>query len=180
MTSGKLLLCTARLTVRELDLSMAHCISRLSQDDAMRRFMPDEVFETDADAAAILALLISQYGRCEGPLVYAVLLQDQEVIGHVEAAPLENGEWEIGYHIGAGYVRNGYATEALQTFLPFIIEQLQQPSLYGVCVEENVASQRVLEKCGFQLQYKGVGPYQGCQRPLRKYRWPSVPVAPRV
>jgi len=60
--------------------------------------------------------------------VYAVILNDGQQIGHVQAYPVSNG-WEIGFHIAKPFTGNGYATEAIKAFLPFIkrhldIEQL--------------------------------------------------------
>lgn len=40
---------------------------------------------------------------------------------------------------------------------------------YRIVLEENYASYKVLEKCGFKLVYKGFGLYQGKNRELRKY-----------
>ena len=36
---------------------------------------------------------------------------------------------------------------------------------------DNLASVRVMEKLGFENLYKGVGPYQGVQRPIVKNIW---------
>ena len=41
--------------------------------------------------------------------------------------------------------------------------------VYGICVWENYASQRVLEKCGFKKEYEGIGKYQGEDRDITKY-----------
>lgn len=50
------------------------------------------------------------------------------------------------------------------------------PQLYLLTVEEitlqeNLASQRVLEKCGFQLIHSCVDTYQGEKRNVMKYRY---------
>ena len=163
---------TARLVIREADFSMAARFSELSLDEDNRRFLPDEVFETEAEAYGALEHLLPQYGRTDGPLVYPIFRVDGVMLGHVEAVPLAEGEWEIGYHIGQPYIRNGYASEALTAFLPVIGAQIHQKQFYGICVVENVASRRVLEKCGFHLVYEGLGPYQGRERPLCRYIWP--------
>lgn len=63
--------------------------------------------------------------------------------------PTERGEVEIGYGISRSYQGRGVATEAVTALCDF--------ALLGVRVvladtdRENVASQRVLEKCGFAL-----------------------------
>jgi len=36
-------------------------------------------------------------------------------------------------------------------------------------VSENIASKKVLEKCGFEKEYEGIGEYQGESRQIAKY-----------
>ena len=85
---------------------------------------------------------------------------------------IENG-WEVGYHIAKAHTGHGYATEALMAFLPFIVDKLKITSIDGIVLEENIASHRVLEKCGFELIFKGTANYQGQPREVRRYVWPQ-------
>ena len=41
--------------------------------------------------------------------------------------------------------------------------------VYGICLSENVASKKVLEKCGFTKEFEGEGDYQGERREIAKY-----------
>ena len=45
-------------------------------------------------------------------------------------------------------------------------EQLGISEVYGVCLKENIASVRVLAKCGFEPAFEGTGDYQGEQREI--------------
>ena len=54
--------------------------------------------------------------------------------------------WEVGYHIGKTFTGNGYATEAVKAFLPVIMKELNITEIFGICVVENMASAKVLEK----------------------------------
>ena len=140
-----------------------------SLDEDTRRFVPDEVFETVEDAADTIDFLTSQYGGTEGPLVYPVLTKDGANVGYVQAVPLDEGQWEVGYHIGGAYTKRGYATEAVSAFLPVIMQKLGIDKISGICVSENLASRRVMEKCGFRLEYEGEGEYQGEKRNIARY-----------
>ena len=102
-------------------------------------------------------------------MVYPVLLRDGTNIGYVQAVPIEDGDWEIGYHIGKAYTCKGYATEAVKAFLPVIMSDLGISRMSGICVTENAASCKVLEKAGFTLVYEGIGCYQGEEREIHKY-----------
>ncbi len=88
----------------------------------------------------------------------------------VQAVPLEDtDQWEIGYHIGEAYRSQGYAAEAVQAFLPEILPALGISEIAGICLSDNLASRKVLERCGFVLEKEGPGPYQGSVQPICRY-----------
>lgn len=159
---------TERIIITEFDLSMAESVHKNSLDEDNRRFVPDEVFETIEDAKETIEFLMSVYESEEGPLVYPVLLKDGTNVGYVQLVPIEEG-FEVGYHIGKEYTGNGYATEALKAFLNEIMSKKNLENVYGVCVSENIASKKVLEKSGFVKEYEGMGEYQGENRQIVKY-----------
>ena len=136
---------TERFVITEADESMAEAIHKNSLDEDNRRFVPDEVFETPAEAQKIVQSFLEWYKQERAPLVYPIILK----------AKL--------------YTGNGYATEAVKAFLPIIMPKLKIDKIIGECLQENVASAAVLEKCGFVLEYKGLGNYQGESRNICKY-----------
>lgn len=165
---------TARLTITKFDKSMVEAVHINSLDEDNRRFVPDEVFETIEDAAETVEFLMGVYEGGDGPLVYPVLLKDGTYIGYVQAVPFEDGTWEIGYHIGGNYTKQGYATEAVNAFLPIIMEQIGITQIAGICLAENKASVKVMERCGFTKLYEGVGNYQGQERLICRYVYEKV------
>lgn len=158
-----------RLIITEFDMSMAESVHKESLDEDNRRFVPDEVFETLEDAVETVDYLINCYTSGEGPLVYPVLLKDSTYIGYVQAIPFDDDTWEVGYHIGSSYTKKGYATEALSAFLPVIMKQICIDEIMGICVADNLASVKVMERCGFIKLYQGAGDYQGQERMICKY-----------
>ena len=161
---------TERLTITEFTLDMAEDVQKNSLDEDNRRFVPDEVFETVEEARETIGFLMSRYGSAEGPFVYPVLLKaDQTNIGYVQLAPVEDG-WEIGYHIAKKYTGKGYAAEAVKAFLPVMMQEHRLNQIIGICVAENYASRRVMEKCGFIKMYEGIGPYQGKNINICRYQ----------
>lgn len=90
-----------------LDMAQAVHVQSLDED---RRFVPDEVFETLEDAAETVEFLMGCCASGKGPLVYPVLLKDGTYIGYVQAVPFGDGAYEVGYHIGSSYTKQGYAT----------------------------------------------------------------------
>lgn len=148
---------------------MAQAVHENSLDKDNRRFVPDEVFETVEEAAETIDFLMSRYGGSEGPFVYPVLTKDGSNIGYVQAVPLGDGVWEVGYHIGAAYTKKGYATEAVRAFLPVIMKNIGIDKMAGVCLADNIASRKVMEKCGFVKEFEGIGDYQGEKRNICRY-----------
>ena len=80
---------TERLIIKEFDLSMAKAVHENSLDEDNRKFVPDEVFETENDAKEAIVFLMSQYLTEDGPLVYPVLTKRNENIGYVQLVPIE-------------------------------------------------------------------------------------------
>ena len=58
---------------------------------------------------------------------------------------------------------------SVKAFLPVIMSDLGIRKINGICVKENIASCKVLEKAGFTLVYEGIGCYQGEEREIHKY-----------
>ena len=163
---------TARLIITEFTLDMAEAVQRNSLDADNRRFVPDEVFETLEEARETVDFLISRYGSADGPFVHPVLLREGTNIGYVQLARVKDG-WEVGYHIAPPYTGQGYATEAVRAFLPVIAREKGVGRIYGICLKENLASQKVLARCGFKVIFEGKGDYQGSEREIVRAIWSS-------
>ncbi|MBR1844970.1 MAG: GNAT family N-acetyltransferase [Oscillospiraceae bacterium] len=159
---------TERLIITEFTPDMAHDVHVNSLDEDTRRFVPDEVFETEEDAKQTVDFLISCYGGEDGPFVYPVLSRDGANLGYVQLVPIDEG-WEIGYHIAKQYTGKGYASEAVNAFLPYIMEQVGIEQVFGICIAENAPSRKVMEKCGFVLLFEGQGEYQETVQNICRY-----------
>jgi RimJ/RimL family protein N-acetyltransferase len=72
------------------------------------------------------------------------ILFDGQVAGNVVGFGME-GKREVGYWIGKSYWGKGIATQALAQFLQIV----KIRPLFAHVVSHNIASRRVLEKCGF-------------------------------
>ena len=163
---------TQRLIITEFTMDMTRIVHENSLDEDNRRFVPDEVFETEEDAAETIEFLMGQYDGKDGPFVYPVIAKEGNTnLGYVQMAPLDDGVWEIGYHIAKQYTGNGYATEAVKAFLPQMAEKIGITEVYGICLAENIASVHVLKNCGFEKNFEGTGDYQGEKREVFRSIW---------
>lgn len=165
---------TPRLTITRFSPDMVQTVYENSQDDDTRRFVPDEVYNSVEEARESIEFLMSRYDSTDGPFVYPIITNDSgENIGYIQLCKLDDGTWEIGYHIAKDFTGKGYATEAVKAFLPAIVKKLNIKEVYGISLAENTASVRVLEKCGFTQVYKGLGNYQGKEAEIIKNMWRS-------
>lgn len=114
-------------------------------------------FEHQRDPVAVALVVFRSRERAEFDAHWAKILADKtaltktivadgQVAGHI-ASFLRDGQREIGYWIDRALWGRGIASEALSMFLR--LEQTR-PLLAGVA-PHNLASMRVLQKCGFTL-----------------------------
>ena len=157
-----------RLQIVKMNKSMYFDIYQNSLDKDNRKYVPDEVFDCLEEASEVVNHIINAYGSEDGPFVYSVIRKKDNInLGYVQLVKLEEG-WEIGYHIAAIFTGNGYATEAVNLFIKYIQNNTNVRQIFGIALAANKASRRVLEKCGFELIYEGIGLYQGRKRKIIK------------
>jgi RimJ/RimL family protein N-acetyltransferase len=82
-------------------------------------------------------------------LLKKTVIVDGEVAGNIGSWTAE-GKREVGYWIDRAFWGRGVATGALSAFL--CLEQTRP--LYAGVAKHNVASIRVLQKCGFKLSHE--------------------------
>ena len=83
--------------------------------------------------------------------VWIIELMDGTRVGNLCFKGLDaDGVAEIGYGISDEYQGQGYATEAVQAVTAWAFRDPRVTAVEAETTAENIASQRVLEKCGFQ------------------------------
>ena len=79
-------------------------------------------------------------------VILKTILYDGQVAGNIVSWE-QDSEREVGYWVGKEYWGKGIATKALMEFL----NQVKTRPLVAHVAKHNIASWRVLEKCGFTL-----------------------------
>lgn len=130
---------------------------------ALRHVTDDDVpvfFDQQLDAAAsyMAAFTMNESGdraaftahwskiMSDESIARRTVLSDGRVAGHVLSF-IHGGDREVSYWIGRDYWGRGIATAALSAFLRI----LRSRPLYARAAKDNIASLRVLEKCGFEI-----------------------------
>lgn len=133
----------------------------LTNAEISKTFMVPE-FQTEEQVLDVVSKLL-EFSKVEDTthLEYGIYLQDQ-LIGFINDCGIEDEEIEIGYVIHPDYKGKGYATEAVSAVIKDLFRMGFKKITAGY-FEENIASRRVMEKCGMHQidesdkeEYRGV------------------------
>ncbi|SHI29024.1 Acetyltransferase (GNAT) family protein [Vibrio aerogenes CECT 7868] len=139
-----------RLKMRPLSLSDREFFESLYTDPRVTQFCfdqpePDEIeqkfqsrlYPWNSDSEHWLCLLISQKNSGEPVGITGFFLQD--------------GIAEVGFLLSAAHHGRQFGTESLKALIQWTVETCEITAFQAVVTEGNIASERVLEKCGFEL-----------------------------
>lgn len=90
--------------------------------------------------------------RGGGLFLLVFRISDNALVGGVTLSNIRYGasrSAQLGYWVGAPYVRRGYAKAAVQALAAHAFETIELNRLAAACQPENIASQKLLERCGF-------------------------------
>jgi ribosomal-protein-alanine N-acetyltransferase len=137
---------TERLILRPLTLEDLPAYHEMTNDKEALKwdYGYHESFEESEEGFVrwILSNPIGKYG--------IVTKDDNTLIGNCSLRLSEDNAGEIGYMISREYWNNGYATEVANEMIRIGIEELGLEKIIGTVFEENVASQKVLNKIGMK------------------------------
>ncbi len=134
--------------VAETDLPIFFDFQRDSAANYMAAFTARDPTDKEAFAAHWNRILN------DDTVLVKTIIFDGQVVGSVaKFVDKEFGKPEVTYWIGKEYWGMGLATKALARFL----REVTVRPIYGRAAKDNVASIRVLEKCGFTMSGQGKG-----------------------
>jgi tRNA (cmo5U34)-methyltransferase len=152
-TSCALRIETARLVLRPFAESDAAAASDGGASPSARRFLPDMVWETEADALDFIRRYNAErFDESVPRVILAAVLKDGgKYVGFAGVGPKPelDGEIELGYMISEEHRNRGFAEEAARAMVWWAFERAGLDVLSAVSSPGNKASRRVLEKLGF-------------------------------
>jgi len=97
---------------------------------------------------------LQKYMFLDPPSVFAIEFKGEYVgnISLVKGRDVYRKSAEVGYFIGEEYWNKGIATTALNLICEYGFNNLDIVRIHTGVYEHNLASQRVLEKCGFEKE----------------------------
>jgi [ribosomal protein S5]-alanine N-acetyltransferase len=166
----KLYLETQRLIIRPyFEDDLMECFY-LMQDKELFEFKNMDVMTLDEYKGLFKWLIDSYNSGTDKNFAYSfnIILKETGVhIGWVGLGNLVTNPSliEIFYLIGIQYQRQGYATEASKAILEYGFNTMNLDEIVAVCMKENIASRRVMEKIGLKFRYVQEGlpkEYESC------------------
>jgi len=138
--------------IRPLSTKDAPIMAKLANNknifDNLREEFPHPYSLADAE------LFIETFRDQKKSFVFAIVYNEEYVgnIGLVPETDVYRKSAELGYFIGEPYWNKGIATKAIKLICDFGFQNLDIVRIHSGIYEYNKASQRVLEKCGFEKE----------------------------
>ena len=147
-------LITERLRLRPLRTSDAEALSRYRCDPATARYQSWSTPYTLQDATTLIDDLNDNDPTTPGWFQYGIVLsRTDELIGDLGVNLAENRRLaEIGFTLAAEQQGRGYGLEAVRRMLDHLFTDRGLHRVVAECDARNLASARLLERAGFQLE----------------------------
>ena len=142
---------TNRLILRKLNENDAESVyNNWANDPEVTKWLTWEAHNSVEVTKEILSIWLNDYDNDSTYRWGIELKKTHELIGMIDVCRyMDDGNPEIGYVSGRKFWGNGYMTEAFKA----VIEELLShgfKNIYIRAVDNNIGSNRVIEKCGFQ------------------------------
>ena len=140
---------TSHLTLYPLQPEDAEVLCRIYQSEGVLRYFPNPVPPPLEKVQRFIAGQQTHWEK-HGYGNWGVFPDgEREIIGWAGLQFLpELGETEVGFLLDRPFWGKGYATEAAQASLQFGVEHFNLDHIIALVHPDNIASQRVIEKCG--------------------------------
>ncbi len=144
-------LITDRLMLRQITFDDAEMMFDMRSDPEMMAYIPRPLAKTIDDASALIQSMHDGGEKGESLLWAISYKNDTKLLGTIGYWRLkpEHYRAEVGYLLHRDFWQKGIMYEALQAVLEFGFNDMNCHSIEAIIDPDNVASARLLEKCGF-------------------------------
>lgn len=140
---------TSRLVLRTFTIEDAKLVYELNNDPEVTRWTGDPIRNEDHAREVLEQTILPQYILYNHGRWAVHSRPDLEFIGWcgLKARP-EHHEIDLGYRFKKSAWGKGYASESAYASLKYGFEKLRLERIVGRAMPQNIASWKVLEKCG--------------------------------
>ncbi len=144
-------LTTVRFVLRQITFDDAEMLFGMRSDPETMAYIPRPLAKTMDDVTALIQSIHDGDEKGES-LLWAISFKNDTkllgTIGYYRLKP-EHFRAEIGYLLHRDFWQKGIMYEVLQSVLEFGFKEMNCHSIEAIIDPDNVASARLLEKCGF-------------------------------
>lgn len=166
-------LTTARLSGRRIGADDLAYVVETDADEAIQRWLSGSVPPPDQSPGRFERWLAMWELHGMGFWIFSD--ESGAEVGHAGlfASPRDAGSIEVGYALKPAYWGRGYGTEMTREVLRVGFELVGLQRVIGICMANNLASRRVLEKCGltFERDYDYTGGRLGALYSIERERY---------
>lgn len=142
---------TERLILRRITNDDVNEIFELRSNPETMKYIPRPLVKTTEDALEHVAMIEEKIVTNVG-INWGITLKGNSkvlgIIGYYRMQP-ENYRAEIGYMLLLDFHGKGIISEAVNRLITYGFDDLKLHSIEAVIDPENIASEKVLQKCGF-------------------------------
>ena len=152
---GTITLETERLILRKLTVADAdEAYKNWTSDEQTAKYMTWDVHENVEVTRGLFKIWEEEYNNAYTYRFIVYSKEFKELIGTIDLVNknIKEKTGEIGYFYGSKYWGNGYATEALDKVLNFLLNDVGFYLIEAKHFVTNKASGRVMEKCGMKYE----------------------------
>lgn len=146
---------TERLILRPFEYSDDEAMLKYwIADEKIQSMYFEPTYTTKEAVRELLDKYISSYENKDYYRWAIILKENNECIGQIAyfLVDTKNNFAEIEYCIGSDFQRKGLATEATKAIIDFGFKQIGLHKIQICHASNNMASRRVIEKCGFHYE----------------------------
>lgn len=150
---------TKRIELHEFKNNDHQFIKELDSDPEVMRYISNGIPSDDNEVSRAISIFIEWTKKKNGKYGYwkAVEKDSRNFIGWFHLRPLKSesdnfDKLEIGYRLKQSVWGKGFATEVSKKLIQYAINDLAVKEIWALAMKKNIASQRVMQKCGLKLQ----------------------------
>ncbi len=143
---------TERLLLRPITQQDIEAMFVYTSQENVARYVTWHAHTSVEDTKAFLMLILSGYEQ--GNHLLWGIEYSGTLIGTIDFVTIDHTHklGEIGYVLSEDYWNKGLTTEATKKLIDFGFKELKLVRIQARCLEENISSQKVMEKSGMQFE----------------------------
>lgn len=145
---------TTRLILRKMAMNDLQDVFAYSSDDEVTRFLRWGPHAAPEETENYLREVLREYRAGQDGPWGVEYKQTGKVVGsiHLMAISAQHSKAEIGFVLSKPYWNRGLMSEALARVLQYSFESIGLNRIEGLCLVDNLAAKRVMEKVGMKQE----------------------------